>query len=95
MNITKQKAAELIRSQGHQIFTVQFVKKNGDLRTMNCRLKVKKHWTTPDGSGGRYKPSDYGLICVFDMQKKGYRTINLETLQTLRIAGTDYSITQG
>jgi hypothetical protein len=62
---------------GNTIFSVDFIKKNGDLRTMVCRLNCK---TNQNGKGLKYNPSDKGYIVVFDMQKKAYRTVNLNTV---------------
>lgn len=66
-----------------QIFTVVFEKKDGTMRTMNCRRGVKKHL-----AGGKstikHKPN---LLSVYDMQAKGYRCINLETVVSIKTAG--------
>ena len=72
------------------IFSVVFLKKNGELRTMNCMLGVKKHL-----KGGKlaYNPKERNNLIVFDMQKKGYRTINLDTLMTINMKGEDYYVT--
>ncbi len=72
---------------------MEFVKKNGELRKMNCRLGVRKHWKTSDGSGKNYNPSDYGLICVFDLQKNDYRSINVDTLRSITADGVQYTVT--
>lgn len=92
MKISRQDAVKLIRSQGHKVFSVQFVKKDGSLRDMNCRLKVKSHWKTEDGSGRKYDPADYKLICVFDMQKEEYRSVNVETLRQVKAGGQVYTV---
>lgn len=65
---------------GNSIFTAKFIKKNGEERTINCRLNVKKHLK---GGELSHNPEDYNHLIVFDMQKKGYRTIALNTLKEL------------
>jgi len=68
-------------------FSVQFIKKNGDVRDMVCRLGVKKGVT---GEGMKYDPSDVkygGLLPVFDVQKNAFRMINLSTITKLQIKG--------
>ena len=72
---------------GNTIFGVTFVKKNGDIRDMVCRLGVKSHL-----KGGElpFDPVEKGLLPVFDMQKKGYRMINLKTVTEIRAGGTVY-----
>lgn len=92
MTITIKEAVDLIYTQGGNLFSVKFVKKDGTLRHMTARLGVKKHWTTPDGSGGKYKPSDYGLICVFDFSKQSYRSINTATLREVTAEGVTYQV---
>lgn len=74
---------------GSNIFSVEFVKKNGDLRKMVCRLGVKKHL---QGGELKYDPSSLGYITVFDMQVQEYRTINVNTLKTLTFNGVTYEL---
>lgn len=90
--ITREEAVNTIHKTKNSIFTVTFVKKDGSLRKMNCRKGVKKYLK---GSG---KPSTTHhipkYITVFDMVKKGYRTINVTTIQALNIAGQSYEVAQ-
>lgn len=92
--ITRQQAVELIKAQGQKTFTVVFIKKCGELRTMNARFGVRKHFKTPDGSGRKYNPKDYNLVCVFDMQKQQYRSIALDTIQSVTAEGQTYEVTE-
>ena len=39
-----------------------------------------------------YKPSNYNLLKVYDLKKKGFRIINLQTLYKLNINKTKYKI---
>jgi len=84
---------KIILSKG-AIFTVSFTKKNGERRVMNCRLGVKKHL-----KGGRlynspknFNPIEKLQVIVFDMQKKQYRTINLDTMFALKIGSKEYEV---
>ena len=63
------------------IFTVEFIKKDGSLRVMNCRLGVKKHLR---GGELSYNASKKNLLPVFDMDKGAYRIINVSTIQEVR-----------
>ena len=72
-----------------QIFSVQFVKKDGTLREMVCRLGVKKHLK---GGTLNYDAKSRGLLPVFDMQKQAYRMINTKTLISAKINGVNYDI---
>ena len=72
------------------IFSVVFLKKSGEIRRMNCMLGVKKHL-----KGGKlsYNPKERNNLVVFDTQKKGYRTINLDTLMNISMKGVEYNVT--
>ena len=73
------------------IFSVVFLKKNREIRRMNCMLGVKKHL-----KGGKlsYNPKERNNLVVFDTQKKGYRTINLDTLMNISMKGVEYNVTE-
>ena len=75
-----------IRNSGC-IFSAQFIKKDGTLRRMNCRTKVTKYL-----KGGKkgYIPIQKGLITVFDLKKKEYRSVNLNTIQKVSFGHTTY-----
>ena len=51
---------------------------------MVFRTKVTKGVT---GEGLKYNPSDYGVRPVFDMQKRAFRMVNLETVISIRAKG--------
>ena len=94
--VRKVKLETFIRRLGDQIFTVDFTKQNGEERTMNARRRVKskikaiKAKTTkkPRARIGVHTPS----ILVFDMQKRQYRHINLETVTSIRAAGQTFKV---
>lgn len=72
-----------------KIFTACFIKKNNELREINCRTNVKKYVT---GKGLNFNPSSKNLLPVFDMQKKEYRFINLSSLIWVKIKKKKYFI---
>lgn len=82
-------AVKLIRSTKGKIFTVSFVKKDGTLRKMNCRLGVTKHLK---GGELAFDPKEYDLIPVFDLQKNAYRMINVETLVEVSVNGESFEV---
>jgi hypothetical protein len=78
------------RTDEHTIFSVVFVKRSNDeVRHMNCRFNVKKYLA---GGVLPYKPADYDLIGVFDMESKGYRMISLDTLMVLKMNKEEYHV---
>jgi hypothetical protein len=89
MKLKLSEARQVIRSAKGKIFSATFVKKNGDIRVMTARTGVKKDLK---GTGMKYDPAAYNLISVFDMNKRQYRSINLNTLLNLRLSGVLYNV---
>jgi len=87
--ISKLEAYGKMKSSNGQVFSVTFVKKNGDVRKMNCRLGVTKHLK---GGTLNYTPIEKLLLSVFDMQKKAYRMVRLATMFALKISGQEYEV---
>lgn len=79
-------AAKMINdaADGGKFFSVRFIKKDGSIRDMTCRLGVVKHLR----GGERTLPKDY--IVAFDVnadEKGAYRAINPATV--LQVNGKD------
>jgi len=89
MFISKVVAVEMINKSKGRIFTAKFTKKNGKVRTMNCRIGVSKG---VNGKGMSYNPSLKGLKPVFDMKANEWRSINLETISELNIDKEKYIV---
>jgi hypothetical protein len=66
-----------IKESNGKFFSIKFIKKDGTTREMLCRTDVKKHL-----KGGENNNPNLGesQIVVYDIQKKGYRTINLDSV---------------
>lgn len=64
----------ILNSNG-KIMTVKFIKKDGSLRVMNCRLGVTKHL-----KGGTSTLNPDRFITVYDLKSEGYRAIDKETI---------------
>jgi hypothetical protein len=67
-----------------KIFSVDFIKKDGSLRTMIARLGVRKHL---QGGTLKYNAEEKSLLPVFDMEKQAYRMVNVSTIQEIRYNG--------
>ena len=89
--VTKERAKEMVKNyRSGCFFTVTFVKRStGEIRTMNCRKGVHKHLR---GGEQRYNPESKGLVCVWDRVKKDYRTIALESINTVSMQGRKYQL---
>jgi len=90
MNITTDKAKELIKETNGRIFSSTFVKKDNSIRTLTARLGKK--YKSKTGRKAPYKAQNYDLLPVYDMQKKAFRMLNFNTLLTLTINKTNYKI---
>ena len=80
---------ETLDSIGDKFFGVTFVKRTDNtVRNMNCRRQVRK------GIKGRKRSTSRktGLYLVYDMVEKGFRTINLSGVRSIRIDGVEYRI---
>tara|TARA_R110000823_G_scaffold17975_1_gene56271 strand:- start:287 stop:562 length:276 start_codon:yes stop_codon:yes gene_type:complete len=87
--ITRNKAKELIKDSKGLIFAATFTKKDGSHRLMNARTGKQY---TPTGRKAPYKAEDYNMMHIYDMKKKAFRMINLNTLLTLSINKNKYII---
>jgi hypothetical protein len=88
--IINRKQARKMMIECGQIYSAIFVKKDKSIRKMTCKQGVQKHL-----KGGKmpYKPTEYGLIGTFDMKKRAYRLVNLNTLLELRMNNQHFVIT--
>ena len=89
MEIDKDTAKKYIYKTNGKIFSAVFIKKDGEKRTIVGRRGVSKYVT---GKGLGFNPGSRNLIGVFDMHKKGYRFINVETLKQIKIKGKKYNV---
>ena len=83
------KLESLIYKNKNKIFSCMFLKKDGFLRKMTCRLGVKK------GIKGTGKPihnKSNSYLTVFDIQKDQFRVINLQTMLLIKIGGKEYHV---
>jgi hypothetical protein len=74
-------AGDILASNG-KFVTVTFLKKDGTVRKMNCRMGVTKHL-----KGGESTLDAEQYITVFDVAKGAYRAINRDTI--IEIKGVD------
>jgi hypothetical protein len=77
----------LLNTKG-KIFRATFIKRStGEVRHLVGRLGVTQYLK---GGTMSYNPKDKGLLTVYDIQKKGYRMINIEGLQEVSFGGQVY-----
>jgi len=89
--ITPAAAALLIHAAGDTIFSATFLKKDSTLRSGRFRLGSTMT-KGKNGKGMAFNPNELGLVVVFDLDRDGYRMINLATLRKLQVRGVAYSV---
>lgn len=98
LTIYREKVATLLAGLNGKMFSVDFLTKDGSLRTLNGRLNVKAHCGNGKGPGDRM---DLPYITVWEAPKpqngpedgrKKYRCVNLSTIQAVRANGRKYNL---
>ena len=83
MNSSKTLASLIEKSNG-KMLTVTFVKQDGTERVLNGRLGVRKYIK---GSSLNKNSPEY--ITIYDVQNKGYRSVNRDTIVAVRCEGIE------
>jgi hypothetical protein len=76
--------ASMIDNSNGKMVTVTFIKQDGSTRILNGRLGVKKYL-----KGGKTSTNTAEYISIYDVQNKGYRSINRNTIVALRMQGIE------
>lgn len=89
--IKRAELRDLLLDTNGKMFSVKFIKKNGEDRHMVCRLNVTKHLK---GGDQGYNPAEFNLLTVWEanVNKWDYRNINLETCYHAKVAGEEYEV---
>lgn len=87
--ISRIRAKALMKRTRGEFFSVQFIKKDGTVRDMVCRLGVTKYLK---GGELAFDPEEKGLMVVYEMNVEGYRMININSLRQLKIDGQIYRV---
>jgi len=87
--LNREQLKYILKNSKGKIMTIAYRKKDGTLRTINTRTGVKKDIT---GKGLTYNPDEYGYVILWDLNKKAYRTVNVDTVTTLKGGGEIYKI---
>ena len=87
---TRETLLKLIENLNGQFFTVEFIKKDGALRIMNCRTGVKKYLSNNGKTIKITSPIDNGILRVYDIPQGAYRSINLDTVKKINFNKVSY-----
>ncbi len=75
INVAQSRALAEKLEQSSGFVTVTFVKKDGSVRKMNCRMGVSKYL-----KGGESTLDANQYVTVYDMAKAAYRAVNRDTI---------------
>lgn len=73
----------LIKATNSMFFTITWVKKNGEERTMTVKDGVESKLALPKGQGRNNQEAYSNLITLFDVQAGRYKSVNLDTVTKL------------
>ena len=89
----------LLDSAGSTFIGVEFVKRDGSLRTMQVQLAAGRDLLVGDAASdsakqavATRKENNPNLRNVFDVAKKAWRSINLDTVFGLTVKGTRFDV---
>ena len=74
----------LIKATNSMFFTITWVKKNGEERTMTVKDGVESKLALPKGQGSNNQEAYDNLITLFDVQAGHYKSVNLDTVTKLK-----------
>ena len=73
----------LIKATNSMFFTITWIKKNGEERTMTVKDGVESKLALPKGQGSNNQEAYDNLITLFDVQAGHYKSVNLDTVTKL------------
>ena len=73
----------LIKATNSMFFTITWIKKNGEERTMTVKDGVESKLALPKGQGSNKQEAYSNLITLFDVQAGHYKSVNLDTVTKL------------
>jgi hypothetical protein len=79
--------ADVLALSEGKFVTVDFVKKDMTIRTLNGRIGVKKYI-----KGGAATTNTASYITIYDTVQKGYRSVNKETIMSIRFKGVEMKV---
>lgn len=89
MILARAKVIQKIRETNNKPYYVRFKKQDGTLRNMLAQQGVTRNLK---GGKNLVEKDDNSYLTTFDLEKQGYRTINLDTVEELVINGIEYKV---
>lgn len=92
MKCSNEDKRRILDQAGSTFFSVDFVKKDGSVRRMNCKRWIESAFS--HGSANA-KPSPFAsrpeYYLAVDMAKGEFRAVNLNTLKACKVNGKSYN----
>lgn len=101
VSIARSDAQSIMEASDGAFFNVVFIKKDGSRRSMTARYGVSKGVLGDEASESAkkalvtWRENNPNLLRLFDAHKRAFRTVNLDTIESLRVNGVSYKITKG
>lgn len=90
VTITKAQVAPTLKGTKGKFFTITFKKRtNGNIRVMNARLGVKAYLK---GGTLPYDAASKNLLPVFDVNKRKYRVVPLDSISQIKVGNQIYNV---
>jgi len=87
MIINRLKVGSLLSDCDGKFISITFIKKDGSVRRLTGRFGVRSHLR---GGVNKVVNDANSYLTIFDTHKMAYRTVNLDTIQTVRAKGVEY-----
>ena len=86
-NVKRSFVKNMLIANGDKFVGVTFTKKDGQKRNLNGRLHVRSK-TGKAPTTAKYPE----YLTIYDVKAGGFRTINLDTIESLRMKGIEFTI---
>lgn len=90
--IHRVKLEAFLRKQQGRVVGLDFIKLDGSFRPLNGRLGVRKHLRTTSSEPSNVSGPETPYLVIYDLQKRGYRSVNLSTVSAVRAQNTCYTV---
>ena len=80
--VNRLKLSSILDKVEGKFIGVTFIKKDGTIRRLNGRFGVHKYLV---GGINKVSKNSNSYLTIYDVKAKGYRTINLDTIQSIRM----------
>lgn len=89
LSISRSMVPSLLAAHRGKFFSTTFVKADGEVRTLNCKIgEIKGH----SGLNPVAHMGQYVTVTTHEDGKMEFKNVNVQTMENLNIAGNKYTI---